>query len=185
MGQLLLTTDSASEIVLQESRSVAIALTVAAATATLGLRLAAPRWLIAQGMLALFAGWMLTRTLQRHRLRFDLERRTVSYHRGWWFAAALRHVSLDAVTGVYIDRYEPTIEAAGSRLRSRLISVELRDWEDGFVLGFPMGPKVAAEKAADYAQRLGVATVDRTGETESLDESEDESEDESRDDREQ
>ncbi len=162
MGHLLLTTDSEREIVLQEPRTVAITLTVAGVGAALGLWLAVPELRIAQGLFAGFALWMSTRALQRHRLRFDLEHRTVTYHRGWYFASPVQQGNLDAVTAIAIDRYEPTSTNTASRLRSRLLSVELNNWDvDNVVLGFPMGPKIAAEKAEDYARRLGVSVIDR------------------------
>ena len=75
-------------------------------------------------------------------------------------------VRFEEIAGVFIDRNEPMAGLETSRLRSRLIHLELADWgaEGVFSLGFPMGPRIAAEKAADYARRLGVELVDRTRE---------------------
>ena len=109
--------------------------------------------------------WNLSGVLKVHQLRLDLSRRTYAYRRGWWLAPPLRQGALDDVTGVFIDRHEPEVGLAASRLRSRVVKLELAGWPEGegcFVLGFPMGPRAAEEKAADYARRLGVPVVDRT-----------------------
>ncbi len=164
MSRPILRIDSADEIVLAEPRILAVALTAVLATAALAVVLLLPSRRIAATILGLFALWNLSAALKIHQLRLDLGQRTYAYRRGWWLASPRRQGTLDDVTGVFIDRHEPADGLAASRLRSRVITLELEGWpgdEGSFVLGFPMGPRAAAEKAADYARRIGVRVVDR------------------------
>ena len=168
MSRPILTTDSSREIVIEEPRGGAVLRAGLLLAAALGVRLLLPGFVIAQALLAAGALWTLTGALRVHRLRLDLDRRTYRYRRGWRFAPPRREGGFADLAGVFLDRHEPEGGLAASRLRSRIIRLEIpacgepAAGDAGFVLGFPMGPRVAAEKAADYARRLGVALVDRT-----------------------
>ncbi|MCP3961845.1 MAG: hypothetical protein GY719_28720 [bacterium] len=165
MSRLTLETDEPDQIVLQAPRGGAIVLAALALVAVVGVRWVFPGALIAQAMLALFALGALASLLRRHRLTLDLTRRTFCYRRGWWFSPALRAGSLDEGARVVLDHNEADGGLEAGRLRSRRIRLELGEEEGSFPLGFPMGPRIAEEKAADYARRLGVELVDRVGET--------------------
>ncbi len=165
MSRLILKTDSADEIVLAEPRILVVTLTAILAVAALAVILLVPARWIAASVLGLGALWNLSGVLKIHQLRLDLSQRAYVYRRGWWLAPPLRQGTLDDVAAVFIDRHEPGEGLLATRLRSRVITLELEGWPEGegsFVLGFPMGPRVAEEKAADYARRLGSRVVDRT-----------------------
>lgn len=184
MSQPILVQDSDQAILLEAPRGASIVLAALAAGALLAVRLVLPSLVVAQGLLGLATVWLVSRALQIHRLHLDLEHRTYRYHHGWRFAPPRRTGSLDEIACIAIEDNASAAAMASSRLRSRLVVLELKDWDersrdessrDGsaregnareFVLGFPMGPKVAVEKAADYARRLGVEVVDRTVEGE-------------------
>ncbi len=160
MSPPILKVDSERWIVLEAPRLGPAVATVVLIGLMLAIRGLWPGFRIAQALFALFALWALAGALHVHRLRFDLERRTWDYRCGWFFAPTLRSGPFDDVAGVFIDR-----KVGARRLRSRLLTLELAGFADGegiFALGFPMGPRVAAEKAADTARRLGVEVVDRT-----------------------
>ena len=137
---------------LDEPRAAAWVLAGLALVASLGLRVVMPSLFVASGMLGLLALWMLSRALQLHRLRLDIESRTYSYRRGWPWTRPLSQGTFDDIVSIYIDPNEATDGLAASQLRSRLITLELRGQHAprNFVLGFPMGPRAAADKAADY-----------------------------------
>lgn len=165
MSRLVLKTDSAAEIVLAEPRILTVALAAILAAAALAVLLFLPARWIAATILGLAALWNLSGVLKIHQLRLDLSRRTYAYRRGWRLSPPLRQGELEDVTGVFIDRHEPADGLIASRLRSRVITLELAGWpgsEGSFVLGFPMGPRAAEEKAADYGHRIGVQVIDRT-----------------------
>lgn len=165
MDRLLLKTDDEREIVLDAPRTGAVILTVALVAVAVAVRLLFPGLWMAPAILGLFAVWALTGVLQVHRLRLDLDRGDYVYRRGSVFAAPQRSGCLDEIAGVIIERYEPVDGLVASRLRSRLVVLELDGWPYGegrFELGFPMGPRIAEDKAADYARRLGTEVVDRT-----------------------
>lgn len=164
MNRPILRTDSADEIVLEEPRGGAVLRTALLLAAVLGVRLLLPGYTIAQALLGLLALWTSTGALRTHRLRLDLDGGSYRYRRGWRFAPPRREGGFADIAGVFLDRHEPEAGLEASRLRSRLIRLEIPACGNGgrFVLGFPMGPRVAANKAADYARRLGVALVDRT-----------------------
>ncbi len=164
MGRPLLKTDNRREIVLEEPRGGALILGALLASAALGLRFLAPDLWIAPALLAAFALWTFAGALKIHQLHLDLGRRTYRYRRGWRFAPVRRIGGFGDVAGVFLDRYEGAAGEEPGRLRSRLIRLQLRglDPEGTFVLGFPMGPRIARDKAADYARRLGVTLIDRT-----------------------
>ncbi len=160
MSQPILKVDSRRQIVLEAPRLGPALATVVLMALLLAVRGLWPGLRIAQALFAVFALWALAGALRLHRLRFDLEGRTWDYRRGWFFAPPRRSGTFDDVAGVFID-----VNEGASRLRSRLLTVELVGWPDGegiFALDFPMGPRVAAEKGSDYARRLGVEVVDRT-----------------------
>ena len=118
-------------------------------------------------MLMVLAVWSMTGALQIHRLRLDLEKKDYEYRKGFFLAKPLRTGTLDEISGVFIERYESVGGLETSRLRSRIVTFELETWpeeERSFVLGFPMGPNIAEEKAADYARRLRTQVIDRTAE---------------------
>ncbi len=165
MSVPILKLDTRREIVLEAPRIGPAAATVALMATMLAVRGLWPGYRVAQAVFGLLALWALAGALRVHRLRFDLEGGTWEYRRGWFFAPPLRRGTLDDVAGVFVDRNE-----GASRLRSRLVTVELRGFPDGegiFALGFPMGPRVAADKAEGYARRLGVEAVDRAAAVES------------------
>ncbi len=167
MSRALLKIDTDREIVLETPRTAALAMTVVSAAAVLALRLLLPALRVAPVMLGFFALWALVGALQVHRLRLDLERGVYLYRRGFILAPPRRRGTFDEIAGVFIERNQPSGGLAASRLRSRLVILELEGWEEGegrFVLGFPMGPRIAVDKAADYARRLGTEVVDRTAE---------------------
>ena len=160
MSQPVLTVDSERQLVLEAPRLGPAVATVVLMALMLAVRGLWPGFRFAQALFGLFALWALAGALRIHRLRFDLEHRTWDYRRGWFFTPPVRSGTFDDVAGVFIDENE-----GANRLRSRLLTVELEGWGEGegiFALGFPMGPRVAADKAADYARRLGVEVVDRT-----------------------
>ena len=167
MSRLVLEVDSPERIVLEEPRAGALLLSALFALAATGVYWLLPGMRIAQGVLGLFVLVSLALALRRHRLTLDIEAKTFHYHRGWLFSPPLRHGSFEEIVGVFIDRNEALDGLEISRLRSRQINMELRDRGDGevFPLGFPMGPRLAAEKAADYARRLGTEMIDRTTST--------------------
>ncbi len=170
----MLKTDDDREIVLEAPRTAAWALAIFFAGAAGALLLSGRR--VAPVVLGVFALGALSRALRVHRLRLDLEAGAYVYRRGWLFAPPLRRGSLDGVAGVAIERHEPADGLVASKLRSRVVVLELDGWPEGeghpgggrtkhsFVLGFPMGPRVAQDKAADYARRLGTEVVDRAAE---------------------
>ncbi len=165
MSRLLLSTDSAREIVLEAPRTAALLMTVALAAVALAVYLLLPGFRIAPIMLGLLALWALSEALRVHRLRLDLERGVYVYRHGFILAPARRRGTLDEIAGVALERNQAAGGLAASRLRSRLVVLELDGWPDGegrFELGFPMGPRVAEDKAADYARRLGTEVIDRT-----------------------
>ena len=165
MSGLILRSDSEREIVLDAPRTAAWSMALALGLVAVAVRLLFPGQWIAPAMLLVFAVWTLTGALQIHRLRLDLERGVYVYRRGFMFARPLRQGRLDEIAGVVLERPEAAGGLAASRLRSRLVTLEFAGWPDGegaFVLGFPMGPRVAEDKAADYARRLGTEVVDRT-----------------------
>lgn len=165
MDRLILKVDSPSEIVLEAPRAGIWIVGAALAAMAVAVRFFLPgRW-IAAGLLGLLALAVLTGALQLHRLRLDLERRTWAYHHGWRFAPPARSGTFDDIVTVFIDRCDETpSDLPGSRQRSRRIGLEIEvpDRDGAFPLGFPMGPRVAAEQAADFGRRLGVAVTDRT-----------------------
>ncbi len=167
MSQALLKTDTASEIVLEAPRTAAWAMTVASAVAAVAVGLLLPGLRIAPVMLGFFALWALVGALRIHRLRLDLERGVYVYRRGFILTRPRRRGTFGEIAGVFIERNHPSGGLVASRLRSRLLALELEGWEEDegrFILGFPMGPRIAADKAADYARRLGTEVVDRTEE---------------------
>ncbi len=137
---------------------------------SIGLHAFFPTYLVPRLLLGIAILWTASRGLKRHCLLLNIESGTYRYDRGWVFAPPARHGTLDAISAVAIEVNGTEGEPETNRLRSRLIVLEFEDWEDGgsFVLGFPMGPKVAADKAADYAQRLGTKLVDRSVEPEPI-----------------
>ena len=164
MSRLVLETETPDRIVLQAPRGGPMVLSVLALAAALGVRWIFPGAVIAQAMLFLFALGAASSLLRRHRLTLDVARRTFSYRRGWWFSPPLRAGSLDGVAAIVLDRNEADGGLEAGRLRSRRILLEMRGWDGGerrFPLGFPMGPRIAEETAADYARRLGVELVAR------------------------
>ncbi len=168
----MLKTDTAREIVLDAPRTAALAMTVALALMAITVRWLLPGLRIAPVILGVFALWALLEALQVHRLRLDLEHGTYVYRRGFVLKPPRRRGDLGEIAGVFIERNEPTGGLIASRLRSRLITIEFEGWpegEGGFVLGFPMGPRVAEDKAADYARRLGTDVIDRTVEGDQAD----------------
>ncbi len=161
----MLKTDDEREIVLEAPRRLAWALAIFFAGAAGALLLSGRR--VAPVVLGVFALGALSRALRVHRLRLDLEAGAYVYRRGWLFAPPLRRGTLDEIAGVAIERHEPAGGLVASKLRSRVVVLELGGWPEGehsFVLGFPMGPRVAQDKAADYARRLGTEVVDRAAE---------------------
>ncbi len=167
----LLKTDTEREIVLDAPRTAAWLTAAALAVVALAVRLLLPGMWIAPAALMVFAVWMLTGALQVHRLRLDLERGVYVYRRGFILATPRRRGELSEIAGVFIERHEPAGGLAASRLRSRLVTIELEGWpeeERRFVLGFPMGPRVAEDQAADYARRLGTGVIDRVEEVKEL-----------------
>ena len=167
MNPPILKADTEREITLETPRTGAWLAAAALSLVALAIRLLFPAFWIAPAMLMVLAVWTLTGAFQVHRLRLDLERGEYTYRRGFLLAPPRRQGKLAEITGVFIERHEPAGGLAASRLRSRIVTIELDGWpEDGrFVLGFPMGPRIAEEKAADYARRLGSVVGDRTGET--------------------
>ncbi len=174
MSTLLLKTDTEHEIVLEEPRTASWAMAAVLGSAAVATRLLlADRW-VAPALLGLFALGALARALKVHQLRLDLERRDWVYRRGFFLASPRRQGTLDDVAGVALERHEAGGGLVASSLRSRVVVLELDGWPAGedhtdgggrsrsFVLGFPMGPRVAEDKAADYARRLGTEVVDRT-----------------------
>jgi hypothetical protein len=165
MGRLLLTTDDERAIVLEAPRVAAWVATAVLMAAAVAVRLLLPgRW-IAPAVLTVLAVWRLTGALQVHRLALDLGRGVYDYRRGFVGSPPRRRGRLDEVAGVAVERNQGADGLAESRLRSRRIVLEFDGWPDGegrFGLGFPMGPRVAADRAADYARRLGTGVVDRT-----------------------
>lgn len=162
MSQPILKRDSGREIVLEAPRTGAFALLGFLVAMLFGAMAFFPSRTVAQAVFGLLALWAVAGALRVHRLRLDLAGRTWTYHRGWIFAPPAKRGTFDDLGAVFLERNEV---AGGQRLRSRLILLEMRRWPDGdgvFALGFPMGPRVAAERAADYARRLGVPLVDRT-----------------------
>ncbi len=167
MTRPLLKTDNAREIVLDAPRTAAIYLTVALGLVALAVRLLLPGMWMAPAMLGFFAVWALTGVLEVHRLRLDLERGVYVYRRGFLLARPRRRGPLSEIAGVFVERHESAGGLVASRLRSRLLTLEFDGWPDGegrFELGFPMGPRIAEDKAADFARRLGTEVVDRVGE---------------------
>ena len=164
MNPLLLTKDDEREIVLEAPRTAAWVAAAVLAAVALAVRLLLPAFWIAPAMLMVFAVWTLTGALQVHRLALDLEQGAYAYRRGTLWAKPRRQGSLKEVARVVVERNSAADGLAASKLRSRLIVLELGGWpedEGRFVLGFPMGPRIAADKAADYARRLGTEIVDR------------------------
>jgi len=164
MSRPILTVDAEEEIVLEEPRGGAVLRTVLLLAAALGVRLLLPGYWIAPAALGILALWTLTGALRIHRLRLDLDRRRYRYRRGWLFAPPRCEGDFADVAGVFLERHEPEGGLEVSRLRSRHLRLEIPACGEqaSFLLGFPMGPRVAEEKAADYARRLGVEVVDRT-----------------------
>ncbi len=167
MSGLILTRDDEREIVLDAPRTAAWWMAAALALVALAVRLLFPAQWIAPAMLLIFAVWTLTGALQVHRLSLDLERGAYVYRRGFVLARPIRQGRLDEVAGVAVERTEPIPGLAESRLRSRQVTLVLDGWPEGegvFALGFPMGPRVAEDQAADYARRLGTQVIDRVAE---------------------
>ncbi len=174
MSYPLLKADTEREIVLDEPRTAAWVLAAALGLAAVATRLLLDERWVAPALLALFAFGALTRALRVHRLRLDLERGVYAYRRGFFLAAPRRQGTLDEIAGVFIERHEAGGGLIASSLRSRVVVLEFAGWPEGkghpeggqaehsFMLGFPMGPRVARDKAVDYARRLGVEVVDRT-----------------------
>ena len=168
MSRPILKIDTEREIVLAEPRlgpTVLFTVLVAAAAAVW---VFFPGARIAPILLGVFALWALLESLRIHQLRLDLDQGRYSYHHGYVFAPPHHGGTFDDIVGVFVD-HNPAIDGlAASRLRSCVVQLEFNVWpEDGavdgvFQLGFPMGPRIAAEKAADYARRLGVESADRT-----------------------
>jgi len=150
--------------VLETSRIPIAILFLALVITSIGLHAFFPTYLAARLLLGLAILWTASRGLKRHCLSLNIEEGTYRYDHGWFLAPPTRHGTFDAISAVAIAVNGTDGEPETHRLRSRLIVLEFEDWEDGgsFVLGFPMGPKVAADKAADYAQRLGTKLIDRT-----------------------
>ncbi len=166
MSGLVLKSDSEREIVLDAPRTAAWWMAFALGLVAVAVRLLFPGLWIAPAMLVVFAVWILTGALQVHRLRLDLERRVYVYRRGFILAKPRRRGTFGEIAAVAIERNEPGGGLVASRLRSRLVILEFDSWPDGegrFELGFPMGPRVAEDKAADYARRLGTGVEDRVG----------------------
>lgn len=165
MSGLILKSDTEREIVLDAPRTAAWGMALALGVVAVAVRLLFPGQWIAPAMLLVFAVWTLTGALQIHRLHLDLERGVYVYRRGFFLARPRRQGSLEEIVGVALERHEAAGGLAASRLRSRWLALEFDGWPDGegvFVLGFPMGPRVAEDKAADYARRLGTEVIDRT-----------------------
>ena len=164
MSRPILRADEENEILLEAPRGATAVRAGLLLAAALGVRLLLPSFAVAQAVLGLFALGTLACMLRVHQLRLDLDRRRYRYRRGWLFARPRREGGFEDIAAVFLDRHEPEAGLEASRLRSRLIRLEIPACGDGgtFVLGFPMGPRAAAERAADYARRLGVALVDRT-----------------------
>ncbi len=165
MSRPILKTDTEREIVLDTPRTGAWLAAAALSAVAVAIRLLFPGFWIAPAMLMVLAVWTLTGAFQVHRLRLDLDCREYSYRQGFLLAPPRRQGKLDEIAGVYIERHEPAGGLAASRLRSRVVTIEFDSWPDEegcFVLGFPMGPGIAADKAADYARRLGSEVFDRT-----------------------
>ncbi len=161
----LLKADNEREIVLDAPRIGAWVMAGALAMVALAVRWLVPGLWIAPAALMVLAVWSLTGALQVHRLSLDLERRSYVYRHGPVWSPPRRRGDLDEIAGVFIESHEAAGGLTASRLRSRWITVEFEGWPDGegsFVLGFPMGPRIAEEKAADYARRLDTEVVDRT-----------------------
>ena len=162
MTQPILRVDNDDRLILEAPRVGPVVLTLVLLAMTAGAVRLFPDFRIAQGLFAAMALWAFTGTLKLCQLRLELAERQWTFRDGWIFQPPKRQGSFDDIAGVFVDRNE---FSGGARLRSRLVTLEFRDWPDGdgsFPLGFPMGPRAAEEKATEYAGRLGVEWSDRS-----------------------
>ncbi|MEM9557626.1 MAG: hypothetical protein AAGC60_25435 [Acidobacteriota bacterium] len=171
MAQPILTVDTPQRIELRAPRVGPMLLTVLLMIVLLGVGGAFPAYRLAQLVFAGAALWAASGLLRVHDLVLDVEARTWRWRRGWLPRPTTRTGSFETIEAVAIEPNRAVDGLVKSRLRSRIVTLILRpaalegvdDPSAGvFMLGFPMGPQAAQAAAADYAERLGVALVDRT-----------------------
>ncbi|MEM8930932.1 MAG: hypothetical protein AAGE94_07145 [Acidobacteriota bacterium] len=129
---------------------------------TLGIWWLFPDANISRTVFGALAVWTFLGLAKAHDIVLDTESGRWTLRWGWRFQTQATG-DVAEIVGFFVERHKAEAGLVDSPLRSRVLILELVDGDAvrRFRIGFPMGPKIAVDRAEHYARRLGVEWGDR------------------------